>query len=171
MRRSSLSFLFLILIVLGCEPNETTSSKPIPQNDWEGRAASSIQIEQLNLKSTYLSVYSQIYDRSHNLIYDLTATVSLRNISDQDTVYILRADYYDTHGTMVKAYLKNPIFILPLETLEIVIEEQDKTGGTGANFIFDWCVKPDGLEPLFEAVMLSSRQEGVSFTTQGVNRN
>ena len=54
-----------------------------------------------------------------------------------------------------------------METVEIVIDENDKEGGTGANFHFDWRIKPLSNEPLFEAVMISSFGQGLSFTTQG----
>ncbi len=58
-----------------------------------------------------------------------------------------------------------------METLEIVVSEDDKEGGSGANFIFDWSVKQDGLIPFFEAVMIStSGQQGVSFTTHGIRK-
>lgn len=167
----SLILSLIILLINGCQSTDSNSDKPVFDNSWEGRTASSANIGQLDIHSSYLSVYSQIYDRSQDMIYDLTATVSMRNISDQDTVYILRADYYDTNGNLAKDYLKRPIYIKPLETLEIVIKEFDKTGGTGANFVFDWSVTPGGSDPLFEAVMLSSRQQGVSFTTHGVKRN
>jgi len=56
-----------------------------------------------------------------------------------------------------------------METAEIIIDERDKTGGTGANFLFDWNKNPDINSPIFEAVMISTYgQQGLSFTTQGV---
>ena len=56
-----------------------------------------------------------------------------------------------------------------METVEIVIDQDDNEGGTGANFIFDWKIKPDTNEPLFEAVMISTYgQQGLSFTTTGI---
>ena len=55
-----------------------------------------------------------------------------------------------------------------METVEIVIDEMDEQGGTGANFMFDWAMKKTSNEPLFEGVMIStSGQQGLSFTTQG----
>ena len=51
----------------------------------------------------------------------------------------------------------------------IYIDELDIEGGTGANFLFDWKIKPTSNEPLFEGVMIStSGQQGLSFTTQGI---
>jgi hypothetical protein len=58
-----------------------------------------------------------------------------------------------------------------METVEIIIHRDDISGGTGANFNFDWAVKKENEEPLFEAVMIwVSSAQGVSFTTRGVKR-
>ena len=49
-----------------------------------------------------------------------------------------------------------------------MIDEVDKEGGTGANFLFEWKLNKKANEPFFEAVMIStSGQQGLSFTTQG----
>ena len=94
--------------------------------------------------------------------------VSLRNVSDADTIYISKADYYNTRGQLIRQYFKKPIQLKPLETVEIVIDEADEDGGSGANFIFEWSSKPKTPEPLFEAIMTSLRgSQGLSFTTQG----
>lgn len=56
-----------------------------------------------------------------------------------------------------------------METLEIVIAEVDKKGGTGANFIFEWAAKPITSSPIFEAVIISTYgQQGLSFMTHGL---
>ena len=74
----------------------------------------------------------------------------------------------DTDGISISNFFYLAIFVAPMATVQIIIDEKDKSGGTGANFIFDWMIKPDSNEPLFEAVMIStSGQQGLSFTTQG----
>jgi Protein of unknown function (DUF3124) len=98
--------------------------------------------------------------------------VSLRNTSDVDTIYILKADYYDTHGKSVRKYFDQPIYLAPLETTEIIIDEADITGGTGSNFIFEWKTPKNCPVPLFEGIMNSTMgQQGLSFTTQGIRIN
>ena len=94
--------------------------------------------------------------------------VSLRNVSQTDTIYISKAYYYGTQGQLIRNYFKKPIYLKPLETVEIVIDETDEHGGSGANFIFEWTTKTTTPEPLFEAIMTSLRgSQGLSFTTQG----
>jgi hypothetical protein len=117
--------------------------------------------------SSYLSVYSQIYNETEHKTYNLTATVSIRNVNSRDTIYIDNAEYFNTRGHAIRKYFKKTVYLAPMETVEIVIAEKDKEGGTGANFHFDWRMKPSSNEPLFEAVMISSFGQGLSFTTQG----
>ncbi len=161
--------LFIVLITFGCEETkEVSHMNPV---NWEKRKIQLNPIDSLIYGSTYLSIYSEIYDRSEKGTHNLTATASMRNISSKDSVYILRTDYYDTKGKLIRTYFKDPIFIRPLETIHIVIDQDDKHGGTGANFTFEWAVKKNTHEPLFEAVMISTTgQQGISFTTHGIKR-
>ena len=69
----------------------------------------------------------------------------------------------------VTARKTGPIYVLPLETIEIVIEDRDIEGGSGANFVFEWAMKNKKNPPLFEAVMISTYgDQGLSFTTRGI---
>ncbi|MEQ8706440.1 MAG: DUF3124 domain-containing protein [Phaeodactylibacter sp.] len=161
------SILAFVLILASCTPREEISS--IDPVNWENRKIEIPNPDSLASGTTYLSVYSQIYSQTEHRTHDLTATISLRNVNRKDTVYIKEAVYYDTHGTPIRNYLARPIFIAPMETVEIVIDEIDREGGTGANFLFDWRTSFESNPPLFEAVMIStSGQQGLSFTTQGV---
>lgn len=140
-----------------------------PEVNWESRLANSDSLAMLLNGTTYLPVYSQIYQLHRHKTYDLTVTVSIRNVSVTDTLYILAADYHDASGEQIRHYISDPVFIRPLETVEIVIDEFDRAGGTGGNIIFDWAMNNDRNEPLFEAVMISTTgQQGLSFTSRGV---
>lgn len=161
--------LFLSALLFSCA-QPTKKEKPLRVN-WESRAASLPTTDSLVLGSSYLSVYSEIYDLTDETTHLLTATVSIRNISLSDSIFILSADYYDTHGSLIRRYVERPVYVLPMETLEIVIHRRDESGGTGANFNFDWATHNHRPEPLFEAVMIwTTGNQGISFTTQGVRR-
>ena len=159
--------LFLISILLmSCEKQQEMSSIS-PQN-WAKRTVDISEKDSLIYGKTYLSIYAQIYSLSEHKKHDLTAMVCLRNTSDEDTIYVLKAMYYDTHGKLVRTYFNKPIYLAPLETAEIIIDEKDVAGGTGSNFIFEWKMPKTAVEPLFEGVMNSTMgQQGLSFTTQG----
>lgn len=162
-------FIFLaifLFIISACHNNpEISSVNPV---NWAKRKVALPTSDSLLLGTSYLSVYSQVYSMNERTIHDLTVMISIRNTSDLDSMFILKAKYYDTNGDLIRTYFDHPIYVAPLETVEIIIDEKDKSGGTGANFMFDWAVKKNGLEPLFEGVMIStSGQQGLSFVTQG----
>ena len=159
--------LFLFTVFFQACNNENKITPPAII-DWSKRMATGNNNDSLGMSSTYLSVYSHIYTLTEEKITDLTATISMRNTSMTDTLYVFKAEYFDTNGKSVRNYITQPIFIAPMETAEIVIEQKDNAGGSGANFIFDWKIKAGAPEPLFEAVMISTAGgQGLSFTTQG----
>ncbi len=158
-----------IAILFSC--NDTSMGREIEDPtpvDWSNRRVTLPTQDSLTYGKSYLSVYSQIYSYNEHTSLDLTATVSIRNTSDKDSIYLLKANYFDTTGDPLHSYTNQPILLKPMETLEIVIAEFDRSGGTGANFIFDWAKKNNTSEPIFEAVMISTYgQQGLSFTTRG----
>jgi hypothetical protein len=167
MKKYTLVLLFgLFLIFSACEDEKEVSS--LDSVNWGKKKVTKVLSDSLFNGSTYLSVYSEIYSLSEHLTHNLTATISIRNTSRTDSLFIIKAEYFNTHGKHIRTYIDKPIFLLPLETIAIVIDEKDKEGGTGANFLFDWKMNKNTSEPLFEGVMIStSGQQGLSFTTQG----
>ncbi|WP_299456091.1 DUF3124 domain-containing protein [uncultured Microscilla sp.] len=166
-----MKFKFLIIglfaILVGCDqPKEMSSTNPV---NWQKRMVKRALGDSLEKGKTYLSVYSQIYSLNEGRIQNLTATVSMRNTDNKDSVFVNKAEYFDTKGKLIRNYFDKPIFIAPMETVEIVIDFMDVKGGTGANFLFEWSKETVTNEPLFEAVMIStSGQQGLSFSTKGV---
>ncbi len=166
MYRPLYAILSLSLLAACASNDEMSSFDPV---NWRARAATLDPRDSLASGRTYLSVYSQIYSLTEHQTHNLTVTVSLRNMNSADTVYVNDAEYFDTHGESIRRYFDAPILIRPMETVQIVIDEFDKSGGTGANFIFDWSAGPNLEPPHFEAVMVSTAaQQGLSFSTQGI---
>ncbi len=159
--------LLLVLIgIISCkEEGKLSSLDPVI---WKNRAANISSKDSLESGETYLSIYSQIYNRNEMNRHNLTAVASLRNTSSTDTIYLTKAVYFDSHGKAIRTYFDYPIYLAPMETVEIVIDEIDVEGGTGSNFIFDWQKAKSTTEPLFEGVMTSVMgQQGLSLITQG----
>ena len=161
----NLGCIIALLIIIGCDqPKEMSSINP---ENWAKRKIDISQKKDLQYGKSYLSIYSQIYSSSEHKTHNLTAMVSMGNISDTDTIYLLKAEYFDTHGKAIRTYFKIPVFLAPLETTEIIIDENDISGGTGSNFIIEWKTPENCPEPLFEGIMNSTMgQQGLSFTTQ-----
>ncbi|MCH3882598.1 DUF3124 domain-containing protein [Tenacibaculum aquimarinum] len=163
MKNYILLILVLFLAVSCTDKKEISSINP---ENWLKRKIDISKNDSLEYGKSYLSIYSQIYSISEHKRHNLTATASLRNTSDTDTIYLLKAKYYDTHGAVLRTYFDFPIYLAPMETTEIIIDESDVEGGTGSNFIFEWKIPKGASEPLFEGIMNSTMgQQGLSFTT------
>ena len=164
----TIAIIAIVLVISACAETET-DKYPIKQADWGSKKTDIENFDNYVTGKTYLPVYSHIYHVHEHKTFDLTITVSIRNVSVTDTVYLLTADYYNTIGENIRQYIADPVYLMPLETLEIIIAEQDIEGGSGANFLFDWAMKNDKNPPLFEAVMISTfGQQGLSFSARGV---
>ncbi|MEQ8358080.1 MAG: DUF3124 domain-containing protein [Cytophagales bacterium] len=163
-------FLMVVFILQACQNSSEISS--IDPVNWNNRLINIDLNDSSEIASSYLSVYSRIYSQTEHKTHSLTSTISMRNTNRNDSIYILKAEYFDTRGNLIRTYFDKAIYIAPMETVEIVIDETDQEGGTGANFIFDWLVEPDKNEPFFEGIMIStSGQQGLSFTTQAKRVN
>lgn len=154
------------ILLLSCELRSDRAVKP--DMDWMQRPASQLEGAFLVNGKTYLAVNPSIYDQSNTGLINLTTTVSLRNLDQNREVLLKSIDLYNTDGQIERSYLDNPILMAPLETLQLIIVHEDNTGGTGANFIFDWSTQTLGVEPQFDAVMISTYGQGISFQFEGV---
>lgn len=165
--KNFIKIIFFILLFSSCQ--EEKKQEVLKSTDLGSKQTEIANFDDLVQGKSYLPVYSDIYHRYENQTFDLTITVSIRNITITDTIYILKADYFNTDGVNIRQYIQKPVYLKPMETVEIIIAEEDKEGGSGANFVFNWAVKNDKNPPLFEAVMISTYgQQGVSFLTRGV---
>ncbi len=117
----------------------------------------------------YLPLYSHIYTRDGEA-EDLSATLSIRNISDRSEIVVDEVRYYDTQGKLVETYLDEPAVLGPLETLEFFVPSKDQRGGSGANAIVRWHAPTPVMRPLVEAVMVrtSVASRAFAFSTRAV---
>jgi hypothetical protein len=120
--------------------------------------------------TVYVPVYSSVYlglDIKRQMV-ELTATVSIRNVSAIHPIVIDSVRYYDSAGKRVRDYLETPSSLPPLGSVEFVVQRSDRTGGPGANFLVRWHGPAAVDEPLVEAIMLGqSGSAGISFTSPG----
>lgn len=120
--------------------------------------------------TVYVPVYSSIYlglDIRQRMV-DLTATVSVRNVSARQPLVLNSARYYDSAGKQIREYVSEPSELAALATVEFVVHRNDTAGGPGANFLIEWTAASGTDEPLIEAVMIGqSANAGFSFTSAG----
>ena len=153
-------------------PSESSSASSLEQLLADSPGVTLIATEQLPPLVTgqviYVPIYSEIYDFDQRRTFQLTATLSLRNTDKTNPIFIELINYYNSGGEKISRYLNQPMQLNPLASTEIVVAQDDKTGGAGANFFVEWRAANQVSEPVVEAVMTSTRsQRGMSFVSQG----
>lgn len=174
--------LAISLFLLSCAQPEREEDAKSPEAFESLAAKQEVELKSLSEKeielegdtlmlfSNYLPFYSEIFQHKtlRDRVYSLTATVSIHNVNSEDQIYLLSAELYDKSGELARSYLENPMYVNPMQTLQIMVGHDDRTGGTGGNFLFKYALPSGAYDPLVEAVMIStSGQQGLSFTTQG----
>lgn len=119
-------------------------------------------------QTIYVPAYSHIYSGGRERPFSLSVTLSIRNIDPENKIRITKADYYETQGKLLKNFIEKPVELNPLATVRYVIPENDKSGGSGANFIVQWESGKAVNAPIVESIMIGTQsQQGVSFTSRG----
>ena len=160
--------LVFAMNVISCK-QKSTENVPVEilDNHTLSRKANTISNDSLK-RQVYVPIYSDIYNQTRDTRTLLTATLSIRNTSLKDSLFVSKIDYYNTEGDLVRSYIDSPIYLTPMESIDYVIEQQDTSGGSGANFMIDWYSKRK-LNPLFQAVMVGGLgAQAFSFTTEGI---
>lgn len=171
-----LALLLLFPVACGDAPRgwEATpaDSSEIAAEDPDGRSGAEDRREGEAVRpvthAAYVPAYSHIYHHVGDAFL-LATTLSIRNTDPRDSLTVTSVRYYDTDGQLVRHDLRNPRTLGPLQSMEFVVEEQDVSGGSGANFIVEWRAEEGVNPPVVEAVMISTRSgQGISFTSRGV---
>lgn len=165
----AISILLFILIFVGCKTEEkkaiTGKKRSHPSHVY-----TYVDIDTVKLKyfeTDYLPVYSDIYHQDGTKRFPITATISIRNTSLADSAYIQSATYHDSFGKLLRSYLDSTLLLLPMESIEFVVEEGEKAGGAGANFIIDWAATTYNDQILIQSIMIGTYgQQGISFLTE-----
>ncbi|MEQ8712763.1 MAG: DUF3124 domain-containing protein [Cyclobacteriaceae bacterium] len=158
---------FFMVSCFNTDPNKDTYTEQVMGQNVVSKAVP----DNYNVADTvYVPVYSHIYSSTKDTEFLLTATLSIRNTSFKDTLFVSTIDYYDTRGALVRKYLEQPFYLNPMATIDYVVDEQDDLGGSGANFIVIWSAHNPEMKPVIQAIMISTNgQQGVSFSVDGVS--
>lgn len=165
---SCICLSFILTSVTSCKEvsNEETTIEVLDEHLLD-RRTNTIIPDSL-IRQVYVPIYSDIYNQNRDTRILLTATLSIRNTSIKDSLFVSKIDYYNTEGDLVRNYIDSPVYLKPMESIDYVIEQQDTSGGSGANFLIDWYSKKQ-LNPLFQAVMVGGLgAQAFSFTTDGI---
>lgn len=168
----SIALAFLCFFLLAsCSTDEPEAAEatasPVPERPSPADTAE-VLLEGVVRQTVYVPVYSHIYHQDGTREFNLTATLSIRNTDPDHAITISAVRYNDSAGRLVRQYLEAPLQLTPLASRPFVVEEQDKAGGVGANFIVEWQAGTTVSAPLIEAVMISTAStQGLSFVTRG----
>lgn len=156
----------LLLLFLGCNTtNEQEVVEEMPITDSEETQEDN---GALYGETIYVPIYSSIFYHTAKRTLELAATLSVHNTDLDDPIRLTKVDYYNLKGERIRKYLKQPVVLRPLQTINYVIEERDKSGGTGANFIVEWRGAHGVNSPIVEAIMIGAGSgQGISFTSIG----
>ncbi len=156
-------------MIIACNP-------PNPNIDEEGQdefqsleVTHKINRQEMSYQDTvYVPIYSDIYIDAQYQKSLLAATLSIRNTSYRDSLFISKIDYFNTDGELVRNYIDKTISLPPMGTVNYVIEKDDDSGGPGANFIVVINAKNHKVRPLVQAVMVGQNgNKGFAFSTDG----
>lgn len=116
----------------------------------------------------YVPIYSRIYYENTSRTIELAATLSVRNTDSKNRIILKSVDYYSTNGKLLKKFITGPVAVSPMAAADFVIDREDISGGTGANFVVRWMAETPISEPLAEAVMVSTgSSQSISFVSRG----
>lgn len=119
-------------------------------------------------RSVYIPGYSTIRVMSGRGRIDLATTLSIHNTSRDRPLMLEKVDYHNTDGSLIQAYLDEPVALKPLGTIEIFVAREDRRAGAGANFVVDWAADSPISEPVIEAVMIGTKGNATySFVSPG----
>lgn len=146
--------------VIGCSPPERDPNilyseehkDPIKQLEVDAIPDADMPYQKL----FYVPVYSNIHVDEDNPKVMVSATLSIRNTSLDNNIYVTKIDYYNTKGHYVRPYLTKSIELPPMGTLNYIVEKLDDTGGDGANFVVAVESEANHVKPLIETIMIGT---------------
>ena len=159
-----ITLLFVISVATQVEDIDEKLKYIPPQT----KAAEIPQKSMIAGQKVYVPAYSHIYAKGGKPFL-LETTLSIRNSDPNEDITIASVRYYDTDGNLIKDYLKKPMLINPLATVEFLVAQKEIEGGSGANFIVEWASDTKVNQPVIEAVMIGIEgQTSISFVRTGI---
>lgn len=167
-RMKKLQFIFTVSFVILLSACNTKQDEkvhlPSPVYNYAKIEDSLFTVKQ----SVYVPIYSDIYLMDGSKTQQLTATLSIRNISFKDSIYVTSVNYYGSQGELIKEYTPSKILVKPMSSVEFVVEQAESKGGPGANFVVNWGAVRSANNPLIQAVINNNSHASVSFVTYGI---
>jgi len=167
MLRTTLFVSFIVIVFTSCQENKFQLQYDHQNVLYIDKTA----MPELEInESVYVPAYSDLYYESQEKKTFFTVILSLRNISFTDTLYFTHIDYYSSHGKLLRQYIDKVMVLKPMESMEYIVEEAEKEGGTGANFVVKYSARENlKNHPFIESIMMGNLDNyRFAFTSPGV---
>ena len=151
------SFLLLLglFLCLSCQqPNPNLDESGIDPLD---SLSLDHEVDRMNMPYRdliYVPIYSEIYMGPQTFEASLTTTLSIRNTSRRDSLFVSQIDFFNTAGVLVKHFIDQPISLPPMATVNYVIGKNEEVRGDGASFLVALSANQAQVNPLIQAVMI-----------------
>ncbi len=146
----------------------TADGDPVPERAVHSVDTVAVEAGDVSGQTVYVPVYSHVFIRDSTRWLDLAVTLSVRNTDPDDALAITSVRYYDDDGQLVREHLHSPVALGPYASKSYVVDEADRTGGVGANFVVEWQADARVSPPIVEAVMVrTAGAQGISFVSRG----
>lgn len=153
------------VLLAGCR---TTSETPVLTTTRSPQSVTARDLQIVTGQVVYVPAYSEVFYGRVGLSMELAVTLAVHNTDLDQSIVIQSVRYYDTDGNMVRDYIDAPMLVSPLATTGFLVEDTDRSGGWGANFIVEWGAETPVYEPIIEAIMVSTRgTHGISIISPG----
>lgn len=166
--QSSIKWLLIAMSALlftGCN-STTTESLPLTTGSFQPVTGRDLRI--VTGQIVYVPAYSEVFFGRQGSTKELAVTLAVHNTDLDAPIIIQSVRYYDTDGNVVRDYINEPAEVSPLATTGFLVEDTDRSGGWGANFIVEWVAEEPVYEPIIEAIMVSTQgTHGVSMISLG----
>nr|WP_233219833.1 DUF3124 domain-containing protein [Pleurocapsa sp. CCALA 161] len=158
----------MLSLLTSCTPSKSQRPKVVSSQVQPQEVTLDANFQTVMGQTIYVPVYSHIYHGEKKDIFNLAATLSIRNTDSSDPMVITSVRYYDSNGKLVKQYLERAIQLTALASTDFVVNRTDMSGGSGANFIVEWVAQTKVSQPIVEAVMIGADlQQGISWMSPG----
>jgi Protein of unknown function (DUF3124) len=172
MKRRSIALAPLMIVAsLACDapaPTGGPASKPGAARPGVSEVALPSDDRILFGQTIYVPIYSHVYTADNAQPLNLSATLFVRNADRAGSIILTKVQYVDSSGKAVRDYLKSPLKIGPLASMDFFLKESDESGGASPSFIVEWVTDQQPRDPIVESVMIGTAgTQGISFTCSG----
>lgn len=167
----------LLASIAGCGREPPAGTIPADRHAMPGRGRAPrtgvSEVDPLGDKAVvgqtiYVPAYSHIFTGNDARTFNLAVTLSVRNTDRDRPIVLSSVRYHDHDGRLVRDYLKQPLLLAPLASMDFFVKESDTSGGSSANFLVEWSAEHAVSAAIAEAAMIGTAStQGLSFICSG----